>query len=117
MTETKVTRQRVEPTPGPWRLAEGATNANEADAWGCIDDKDGYHIATIWADTDQLEASAESTARLIAAAPDLYAALKECSFRLAALVAASGDFSDINAKALDQATVAIAKAEDTHGDN
>lgn len=48
---------------------------------------------------------------------ELLAALKECSFRLATVIAASGDFSDVNARALDAATNAIAKAEGvTHVD-
>ncbi len=42
---------------------------------------------------------------------ELLAALKECAFRLATLIAASGDFSDVNAHALDAASTAIAKAE------
>jgi hypothetical protein len=42
---------------------------------------------------------------------DLVAALKECSFRLGCLVAAMGDFTEINAAALDAAQAAIAKAE------
>ncbi|HVQ15604.1 MAG TPA: hypothetical protein VMS40_18510 [Vicinamibacterales bacterium] len=41
----------------------------------------------------------------------LLAALKECAFRLATLIAASGDFTDIHAKALDAATAAITNAE------
>lgn len=42
---------------------------------------------------------------------DLLAALKECSFRLAALATASGDFSEANAKALDLALSALEKSE------
>lgn len=41
----------------------------------------------------------------------LVGALAECSSRLAALVAASGDFSDVNAKALDQAQAALVAAQ------
>ena len=37
----------------------------------------------------------------------LVAALKECSFRLAALVAASGDCSEANGRALDAAIAAL----------
>lgn len=49
--------------------------------------------------------------RLQAVNGELLAALHETAFRLAALVAASGDFSDIHAKALDAASVAIQHAE------
>jgi hypothetical protein len=41
---------------------------------------------------------------------ELLETLEECSFRLAALVAASGDFSDANAKALDKSQAVIANA-------
>jgi FMN phosphatase YigB (HAD superfamily) len=50
-------------------------------------------------------------AHLIAAAPELLAALKECSFRLGILVAATNDFTDVNKRALDAATSAMNKAE------
>lgn len=41
---------------------------------------------------------------------ELLAALKECSFRLALLVARVGDFTDVNARALDGAKAAIDNA-------
>jgi len=53
----------------------------------------------------------ERDTRIRDAAPALYAALKECSFALAKLVAAVGAFTDENAKALDAATAALKKAE------
>lgn len=43
--------------------------------------------------------------------PILLAALETCAFRLAVLVAALGEFHDVDANALDQAVAAIAKAK------
>lgn len=97
-------------TPGPWEIRDDYTQDHgvicvEHPAWDAID-----VIMPQWSNMDSPEEH-QANARLIAAAPDLYDALQECSFRLAALVAASGDFSDVNAKALDAATAALAKAE------
>jgi hypothetical protein len=65
-------------TPGPWKAVKGDTNVVCDGAWGDVQEAgDDYAIATIWADTDELESDAEANARLIAAAPDLLAALKE----------------------------------------
>lgn len=79
---------------------------------GDLDSDDHTCIATI---KGRDAATVEARARYLAHACNLYpeaiAALKECSFRLAALVTASGDFSDANAKALDAATAALQKAE------
>ena len=97
-------------TPGPWRFMTDSTGEYLA------------VFANVQGGTKVIcpvKIADEADARLIAAAPDLLAALKECSFRLATLVAASGDFSDVHAKALDAATAALAKAEGreeaTHG--
>lgn len=60
-------------------------------------------------DKPRLSTSAEKQLREENA--ELRAALKECSFRLAQIVAAVGDFSDANAKVLDTAQAALAKAE------
>jgi hypothetical protein len=50
-------------------------------------------------------------ASLIAASPDMYAALKELGLCFGALVLASGQFSDQYAKAIDAANTALAKAD------
>lgn len=44
---------------------------------------------------------------------DLYEALKECAHRLGLLCLASGDLSEANARAIDQAQAALKKAEGT----
>lgn len=67
-------------TPGPWTAEKGQTNAPEIThgVWGDVyegKDGDGFSIATVWADVEELQAVAEANARLIAAAPDLLEAL------------------------------------------
>ncbi len=64
-------------TPGPWVAEKGHTNRDEMEhgAWGSVS-TDAFYLATIWADVDAIEGSGEANARLIAAAPDLYAVLK-----------------------------------------
>lgn len=56
------------------------------------------------------EQKEQTATTMQATARELYEALKECSFRLATVVAAHADFSDANAKALDQAWNALQKA-------
>jgi phosphoglycolate phosphatase-like HAD superfamily hydrolase len=101
--------KNVAHTPGPWgvRLHSG-TSVNGAAIESLVET---VTVAVLPRRADRPYPQKEADASLIAAAPDLLAALKETSFRLAALVAASGDFSDINAKALDAASIVIAKAE------
>ena len=66
----------------------------------------GQHVTSVGAEqvAAHLKACTESREELLSA-------LKECSFRLATLVAATGDFTDVNARALDAAGAAIDKAE------
>jgi len=52
-------------TPGPWKL----------DINNCITTSDNIHIATIWEDTHPEN---HANACLIAAAPDMLDALKDC---------------------------------------
>lgn len=83
-------------TPGPWKVTAAV------DRWGwrnyAINNghRDGKH---------------EANARLIAAGPELYDALQQCSFQLAKLVAASGAFTEDNARALDTAATLLARIE------
>lgn len=113
-------------TPGPWALSSFIGNLGRhitleshlsrpigasVDSQKC---RDTYqiNIAAVGRHACHLSIEeAEANARLIAAAPDLLAALQECALRLGALVLASGDFSDVNANAIDQAHAAIQKAE------
>ena len=97
-------------SPLPWSVDYSDPLSS---AIGSIESGDGWSVATIWNDIHELPAreNAEFICRACNSHAALVEALKECSFRLAALVAASGDFSDVNAKALDAATAALAKAE------
>ncbi len=90
-------------TPGQWTLREcshGGMLLRRGDQSG----PDRHEQSSL-----QILPTAD--AHLIAAAPELLEALKECSFRLATMIAAHKDFSDANARCLDAATAAIAKAE------
>ena len=104
-----MSEQPVSHSPLPWRIgAEGSRGEWFIDAaWpsDCVGDP------TIAIVDRNPEADAAFIVRACNSHAALVEALKECSFRLAALVAASGDFSDVNAKALDAATAALAKAE------
>ena len=99
-----------EHTPGPWKLnTDGDTGMNDS---GCILDSIGHVIITDIYGTfknGRTTGEAEANARLIAAAPDLLAALEE-------LVQASYDsvngkqYAPYHVEELGRATVAIAKA-------
>jgi hypothetical protein len=115
-------------TPGPWSIAPHSDRDEVldvvADYKDIVIDGRSVHQAHWIAECDSAIDSAmeldeqetaldtmRSNASLIAAAPDLLAALKECAWRLGALALASGDFSEVNAKAIDLANAAITKAE------
>ena len=72
------TTDPVSHSPGPWEFILGATNGQENGAHGtiCEASEGRYYIASIWADVEELKDRADANARLIAAAPDMYAALK-----------------------------------------
>lgn len=109
-------------TPGPWPLETVRTAVGLCHKIGRFPSRGVRNTtyACVYEDgmanwrlleNGALDSELLANARLIAAAPDLLAALKECSFRLATLIAASGDFTDVNAKALDTANVVLAQAE------
>lgn len=106
-------------TPGPWRFVRGAFNAKEKDesqAIGSIEGGD-YWLAEVWSDyeaetpADELDGAppmgtAFANASLMAAAPDLLAALK------AVVTAdAGGAFRNLTGENAQAALKAIAKAE------
>lgn len=114
-------------TPGPW-VAHCMTLAEAKEegwfTWMTMGDDEfakppDFRVGEVWKVTDNggttgLPGSIETTeanAYLIAAAPDLLSALKALGLRFGALVLASGDFSDANAKAIDAANAAIERAE------
>lgn len=63
-------------TPGPWSIVDrGQHEENERDEWKALMADDGRHVAHVclWGGPD---AQADANAHLLAAAPDLYAALR-----------------------------------------
>ena|SRR5580765_6125700 len=91
-------------TPGPW----GAYNLSKGNI--AIETREGVRVANASGDTCDVEANA----RLIAAAPELLAALKAAYSALALIDdfgTATGENPDVQNAALDQARAAIAKAE------
>lgn len=96
---SSVTSTQVSHVPTPWTSEISGALANVRAANG---------VAVVFG-LGQLEAA--FIVRACNSHAALVEALKECSFRLATLVAASGDFSDINASALDKAQAALALAE------
>lgn len=77
-------------TPGPWTIADGYSNSGEADAIGVVSKwPSEWVIADVWKDSENLVVEAEANARLIAAAPDLLAALEEAKDVLASVDAMS----------------------------
>ena len=110
-------------TPGEWEALKGQTNINESQgkAWGCVHDAEGFIIADVWADSERLDG--EANARLIAAAPELLAAIQPLrdalaravgGFELAVRGCPVRDMTETihEARAADkQAAAALAKAE------
>jgi hypothetical protein len=67
-------------TPGPWHFSHGRSNhADSTDGvLGAVETVDGWYVCDVWADcVEEHDYEPEANARLIAAAPDLLAALKE----------------------------------------
>jgi hypothetical protein len=97
----EVAEKKTAHTPGPWQAVDDEILACDGDV----------RIADVPLCDGTNPTEWQANARLIAAAPDLLAALKDTSFRLATLIAAFGAFSDANARALDAADNVIRKAE------
>lgn len=90
-------------TPGPWRVEHSAPEEG-FDAWVIDDPTHGYTIATV-ADTFNKRSENAANAHLIAAAPEMLAALKE-------YVRDYGDNEDGDSQLMaEKARAAIAKAE------
>lgn len=63
-------------TPGPWTVEPGHSNCNHANqTYGAICTTEGYILADVYADTEELTECAPANAQLIAAAPELLEAL------------------------------------------
>lgn len=91
-------------TPGPW----AASKIETEDRWPIIAENNGL-IAYV---TGQNEQGDEANARLIAAAPDLLAALIDCNEQLKQFIDSGGEEKDDEAESAYQfAFFAIAKAK------
>ncbi len=62
-------------TPGPWVVTKGSLGAEWSTLY--VEQPDGYAIAAILDDVDEIKVNSEANANLIAAAPDLLSALEE----------------------------------------
>jgi len=94
--------------PGPWRIAQydfdrGAAIIETVELGSDVPDPIGYYVATVSAADEQ-----DPTARLIAAAPELLEALKDCYAELNQLAFLAGD--KLAHITLDKAAAAIRKA-------
>lgn len=96
-------KHSVQPTPVPWFVGPHYRSD--------IESHHGHVAECGITRGEQAIVNAAHIVRCVNAYPELIAALKECGLRLGALCLASGDFSDANAKALDMANAALAKAE------
>jgi len=75
--------------------------------WAEIDVPSHYSAVVVFGGGSGARQRADLIVRAVNRHTALIAALKECSFRLAALVAASGDCSEANGRALDAAIAAL----------
>jgi len=92
-------------TPGPWKISKETTPGQFVTEVK-IRSNDDSHVAVIG------PCAVDANARLIAAAPDLLAALEECRDIIARLAQESPDGIPMWASAVhDQARTAIRKAE------
>lgn len=73
---TPGSQERLASTPGPWRVGVVGYAPMPAFDLPTVRTKDGQHVAYVFA-TDADDAQALATAHLIAAAPDLLAALED----------------------------------------
>ncbi len=62
--------------PGPWTVHKGESNQPDMGTWGAVRDSDGFIVAELWDDTDNLARSVVANAHLIASAPELLQALE-----------------------------------------
>ena len=105
-------------TPGPWKVeTERLEESDETVVWSLVNDLNGIFICGGPAETSGSDASAQAdaNARLIAAAPDLLSALKECEMIMRGARTMLAKFiPDVRLEVHDavaaQAVAAIAKA-------
>ncbi len=104
---------KAAPTPGPWKIRECYSNGEPVE-WA-VESRHPEHsglIASVYMTVDNDEQDA-ANARLIAASPDLYEALKGVLARLNSHTSSieSCDLPEETEDAIEQARAAIEKAE------
>ena len=103
MVDSAVAAVREKYTPGPWELTPYGNDRLE------VQGGPGKLIAVVWPMDNYTTQANNTNARLIAAAPDLLAALKHC----AAVLAAGPTFPDTDRiGALKETLAAIARAKE-----
>ncbi len=100
-----VTMSETKFTPGPWRVRAHTSQPNDR----VVVDTFGGSVACVYRDMGENEPPREANAHLIAAAPDLYAAL-EALHRATAILPASMDEPG-SPQALARAALAKARGE------
>jgi hypothetical protein len=100
-------------TPGPWRAIAGRGGHGRVLVFTDEDEGERFIVAEVSLDTDDpTNAVALADARLIAAAPDLYEALRTCRAELRNYERTElGGPNPSALAAIDEANVALAKAE------
>jgi len=104
-THTQPRSATARHTPGPWRVTGGPTPRGNAAGVCSVD---GLHVTDVHGYGTSIETD-HANARLIAAAPDLLAALENVSAKLERLCGVS--YPDAIALDLSQARAAIARAK------
>jgi len=94
------------PTPGPWRIQAQSPNRGGTEIWGGDSPVAALYQEVGYDELGDVEPFPNTTANacLIAAAPDLYEALKACAFLIEA-------YDGLDSPEFKQAMAAIAKAE------
>lgn len=93
-------------TPGPWELSEGNTSI-----WGISPLNARVRLANIQKHSPMNGIDWEANARLIAAAPEMLAALHEARAYIDTVIELDGSVNDENGAMLRMLNILIAKAE------
>ena len=106
-------------TPGPWTYAPGFgeegfdITLGRMSEWVGSEEKVFSYAMCLYPEDGAQHAEAEANARLIAAAPDLYAALKAAESALAIAASYRDDHKTLMQVTLDNARDVLAKARGT----
>ena len=98
---------------GPWRVTGRSDYAEESSNFAIRDEED-FVLAAVITDTRKLRRRGKATARLIAAAPELYEALEELAAAFACEVIVDGKVQPAD-PAIAKAVLVLAKARGEGG--